>query len=156
VAPGNSIGTLTTQSVVLTAASAKLNVEIDVDATPAADMLDVFGTIDLGGGTLDLDLLNAPPVLAAPMTFLIVRNDSTDAVTGSFSAITGLLAGYGAMVDYAYSGTDARGLSGTGNDIAVTLSAVPEARAWLMVSGAAIVAIGAAMARRRVASSPPQ
>ena len=72
------------------AAGATLAVEIDVDATPDADLLDVVGTINLGGATLDLTRLNTPPLVASPATFLIARNDSSDPITGTFAAITGL------------------------------------------------------------------
>ena len=129
LAPGASIGTLTTQNVSL-AVGATLAVEIDVDATPDADLLDVFGTIDLGGATLDLTRLNTPPLIVSPATFMIARNDSTDPITGTFAAMTGLPPNWSAAIDYAYAGTDILGRVGTGNDLAVTLT-LPDPAVYL-------------------------
>jgi fibronectin-binding autotransporter adhesin len=152
IAPGTSIESLSTGSVLLAAVSAKLNVELDVDLTPDADLLDVAGTVNLGGGTLNLTLLNAPLTLATPRTYLILRNDSADSVLGTFGAVTGLPSGYLATLNYAYSGTDILGRVGTGNDVAVTLSAVPEVGAWFLVAAAATCA---AIGKVRRHAAPP-
>jgi hypothetical protein len=57
-------------------------------------------------------------------TYLLIANDGSDSVSGTFNAITGLPAWQSATVNYAFSGTDSLGRVGTGNDIAVTV--VPE------------------------------
>jgi T5SS/PEP-CTERM-associated repeat protein/autotransporter-associated beta strand protein len=130
LAPGASIGTLTVNGVTLAAggslafaAGSTLAVEIDVDAMPDADLLDVNGSINLGGATLDLTLLNTPWTFASPATFVIVQNEASDPIMGTFADITGLPANWSAAIDYAYAGTDLLGRVGTGNDLAVTLNA---------------------------------
>src|SRR5205814_1924561 len=81
-----------------------------------------------GKPILSLSPLSAPdPSIFGPdKTFLIVANDAPDPITGAFGSITGLPPGYAATLDYAYTGTDALGRTADGNDIALTLTAVPE------------------------------
>jgi autotransporter-associated beta strand protein len=146
VAPGNSIGTLTTGTLSF-ASGSTLAAELDLSMTPAADLLQVVssGAVSIGGGTLALSLINAPLALGSPLTFLIVDNDLSDPISGTFASITGLPVNYSATVNYAYVGTDAVGRTGDGNDLAVTLSstaAVPEAHQWLMMALAAAGAGG--------------
>jgi T5SS/PEP-CTERM-associated repeat protein/autotransporter-associated beta strand protein len=141
LAPGNSIGTLTTGTLSF-ASGSTLDVELDLSMTPAADLVQIVGTgvLNLGGGTLALSLLNAPMALGSPLTFLIVDNDLSDPISGTFASITGLPMNYNATVNYAYVGTDELGRPGDGNDLAVTLSStavVPEAHQWLMMGVAA-------------------
>lgn len=127
IAPGNSIGTLAIDSLSLTSANSIFELEIDFGLTPAADLLDVTGGITLTGSTLDLSLFNLSP-MNLPETFLFAMNDLNEPVNGSFGTVDGLPDGYVATVDYAFSGTDALGRNGDGNDLAVTfsLAAVPE------------------------------
>ena len=128
LAPGASIGTLATGPVSLQDPTSMLAIEINLVATPAADLLSVTGTVTLNNSILFLSPLNAPdPSLFGPdKTFLIVANDALDPVTGAFASITGLPPGYAATLDYAFAGTDTLGRTGDGNDIALTLTAVPE------------------------------
>jgi hypothetical protein len=58
-------------------------------------------------------------------------------------------AGWIASLNYAYSGTDVLGRTGDGNDLALIISMVPEARAWLLVWAAALASAGGALARGR-------
>ena len=126
IAPGNSIGTLAIGGLSLTSATSHFALEIDLGLTPAADLLNVTGAIALAGSTLDLSLFNLSP-MSLPETFLFAADDLSDPVTGIFGTITGVPNGYTATVDYAYTGTDALGRIGDGNDLAVTLvAALPE------------------------------
>jgi autotransporter-associated beta strand protein len=127
IAPGNSIGTLNIGSISLTAAGAAYNPEIDL-TNLQADLLNVTGTVSLGGGTLNLSLPNVadPSTIVLPQTFEIIANDGNDAVSGTFGTIN-VPSGYIAIVNTAFTGTDALGRIGDGNDVAVTISAaVPE------------------------------
>ncbi|HQY87576.1 MAG TPA: hypothetical protein PK402_02885, partial [Tepidisphaeraceae bacterium] len=58
VAPGNSIGTLSTQSIYFTSTPSKFAAEIDLGSILAADLLSVTGTVSLNNSTLDISLLN--------------------------------------------------------------------------------------------------
>jgi autotransporter-associated beta strand protein len=121
IAPGNGIGTATTGNISILGT---LDAEIDLNngGSALADLLNVSGNVTLGGD-LKLNMLNAPTSYAGG-TYLLAFNDGTDAVTGTFAAITGLPTDFFATVDYAFLGTDSLGRIGTGNDIAV--SVVPE------------------------------
>jgi autotransporter-associated beta strand protein len=150
LAPGASIGTLKTGNISLVSGLTNAVMAIDLNVSPAADLLDVTGTVNLGSSTLLLSLTGS---LVSPLTFLIVNNDLADAVSGTFASITGLPSGYTASVDYAYAGTDALGRTGSGNDVAVTLArsstAVPEASAFLF--GVVVCGLFGASALRRPA-----
>ena len=144
LAPGMSIESLDVGTLTFAAVDAALAMEIDLnDGSPmfAADLLNVIGGLTLGGATLQLSVTNVP---AGPgsYTFLLVTNDDVDGVLGTFGSVTGVPGGYSAIIDYTYSGTDVLSRSGTGNDIAITLSlaAVPEASAFLFLglTGAAV------------------
>ena len=133
LAPGGSVGTLDTGNLSLTGI---LAAEIDQNngGPGIADLLDVSGSVTLNAATLDLEILNAAS-LEGEGTYLLVANDSSDAVNGSFAAITGLPPYYAASVDYAFSGMDSIGRIGDGNDIAVTLVPEPGSVALLALAG---------------------
>lgn len=140
VSPGNSVGALQTGSLTL---AGGLRSEIDLNGfgPSLADVLEVIGSVSLINATLDLPMSNLPPIdTFAGATFLIVDNDGSDAVTGSFASITGLPSGYVGIIDYAYSGTDALGRVGDGNDIAVYV--VPSPAVFLTVAGFGAVQLG--------------
>lgn len=121
VAPGDTVGTLTTGNFSM-AVGGTLAVEIDLGPTAGADMLDVGGSISLGGQLL-LSLLNGNGA-ALPRTFLVARNDANDAISGTFASISGLPAKISATLNYAFAGTDSLGRAGDGNDLAITLSRI--------------------------------
>ncbi len=145
IAPGDGIGTLATGPLSLTGAGSTFALEIGLGAAPAADLLNVTGSISLSSSTLSLSL-STLSTLGLPMTFLFAENDLVDPVTGTFATITGVPNGYTATVNYAYTGTDALGRTGTGNDLAVTIAVVPEPSS-LTLFGLAL--LGAATTRRR-------
>ena len=81
VAPGNSPGILNSGNVTLVSGS---NFNVEIDGTTVGtqyDQLNVTGTVDLDGANLVLTLGFTP---ANGNSFVIVNNDSSDAVTGTF------------------------------------------------------------------------
>ena len=148
LSPGNSIGTFATGSLSL---SGTFLAEIDLNngGAASADLLNLSGSFNITGGMLMLSLSNLPAA-GAMGTFLLVANDGTDAINGTFGSITGLPGGVSATVDYAFVGTDSLGRIGNGNDLAVNI--VPEPQSW------ALLAFGALsfLAFRRVVGAPEQ
>ena len=149
LAPGASIESLASGSVSLTDASASFSAEVDVEL-PAADLLSVTGSVSLGGATLNLSAAPLTAFGTVQKTFLILANDGADAINGSFGAIACM--GCTATVDYAFTGTDALGRIGDGNDLAVTVSQslapVPEPGTWALMAGG-LLGLGAGMRSRR-------
>jgi autotransporter-associated beta strand protein len=146
LAPGVGIGTLATNSIAFSDATSRFNPEIELSPTLSADLLNVTGSLTLTGSTLDLSLLNAS-ILQSPLTVLVVQNDGTDPIGGIFNTIN-VPTGYSASVNYAYAGLDALNRVGTGNDIAVTLSMVPEPSAFAHFL-TAIATFAASLRRKR-------
>ncbi len=146
ISPGDtSAATLATRNLAF-ARGGIFAADIDfADAT--ADLLNVTGTVNLTNATLDLSLLNFSGSLASPETFLLIENDSTDSVSGTFASID---QAFGSDVQYSinykFSGTALNG-TGTGNDVAITLTAVPEPATLLPLLGG----VGLLARRRRPA-----
>lgn len=138
ITPGNSIDTLSTGNLSI---QGSLLAEIDLNngiLPMAADLLSVIGNVDLSNATLSLLTLNAPASIGVGK-FLLVANDNSDVVNGTFGSITGLPMGYAAIIDYAFSGVDTLGRVGNGNDIAVTITPEPASLLLLCLSGLALV-----------------
>ena len=112
VAPGNSIGTLTVNGALNLGAGSIYAVE--VDAAGNSDLIDVTGTVTLGGGTLSV-LATGGGTYGPSTDYIIIANDGVDAVAGTFGTITTDLAFLKATVNYA---------GGTGNDVALNLTQV--------------------------------
>jgi hypothetical protein len=104
---------LTAPSVTL-ASGSHLVIELGGTVPGQYDQVHVHGTVDLGGATLDASLLNgfAP---AANASFIIIDNDGTDAVTGTFAGLAegALLNIGGTLFTTSYHGGD-------GNDVTLT------------------------------------
>jgi CSLREA domain-containing protein len=88
LAPGTSPGILNTGNATLNSSST-FAVEIG-GTTPGNlatnhDQLNVTGTVSLGNATLNLSPLSFTP--SAGQTFVIINNDGTDAVTGTFNGL---------------------------------------------------------------------
>jgi hypothetical protein len=151
VAPGNSIGTLNTSSISFDAATSSYNPEIDFGGTPGSDLLNVTGTVAFNNSSLDLAPLNVPipSGFAGPKTFIIVANDGSDPVTGVFGTINNLPTGYTATVNYGFTGTDASGRVGDGNDVAITISTIPVPEPSSFVLLAISGLLGVLVVRRR-------
>ncbi len=144
--PGIGIGTLSTSSLTLANSTSTFAAQLDIDATPAADLLNVTGSVSLGGGVLDLTTINAGGG-AFPRTYLIIANDGTDAVSGTFGSIVGLNPAYSVTVNTSFIGTDVLGRVGTGNDVAVTI-VIPEPAALGVIASTGLLVL-----RRRAAAA---
>ncbi len=131
ISPGNdSVATLATRNLTIgnnSAAGTRGTFAADIDfATSTADLLNVTGTVNLTNAALDLSLLNLPTSLSTPLTFLLINNDGSDAVTGMFASINlGSFSSFQYSMNYAFSGVALNG-TGTGNDVAITFTVVPE------------------------------
>jgi autotransporter-associated beta strand protein len=137
LAPGaGGIGGLATGSVTL---AGLLAAEIAPTAG-GADLLSVTGSVTLGGA-LELAISNLPAGFQAG-TYLLIANDGLDPVSGVFSGVTALPAGFSVTIDYAFAGMDSLFRTGNGNDVAVTI--VPEP-----TSLGLLAAMGLLMGRRR-------
>ncbi len=135
IAPGNGIGatgnvgTLNTGNLTL-AGNFLADINLNNGGAASADLLNVTGSVNITGTTLNLSLGNVPLSATSPETFIIVKNDAADAVTGTFTGVLGNF--QSATVIYNYTGTDFLGQVGDGNDIAVTFQAVPEPATFVM------------------------
>ncbi|MCP4878881.1 MAG: hypothetical protein GY896_25795, partial [Gammaproteobacteria bacterium] len=112
----HAIGILSSNSFAMT--SGRIGIDIDGSAPGTDyDQLDVTGTVTLDNPQLRVSLLSLPPVPGS--TYVIVANDGTDAVIGTFN---GLPEGATFSVD----GTTFQitYVGGTGNDIVLTAQGV--------------------------------
>jgi fibronectin-binding autotransporter adhesin len=112
ISPGNSPGLLSSGSASFLSNSI-LEVELNgLLAGTNCDQLNVGGTVNLGGVTLNASLGFAS---AESNQFVIIKNDGADAVTGSFAGLAegALLMIGGAQFRISYVG-------GTGNDVVLT------------------------------------
>lgn len=122
-----SIGILQTGSVTLGLGS---NFNVDINGTTAGvsyDQLKVTGTVSVTGSNL---VITAGPSLSIGQTFYIVLNDSTDAITGTFAQGSTVMASNNGdvfLINYLANGDG----GATGNDIALTVSALPEPGTFL-------------------------
>ena len=111
LAPGNSIGTISTGDLLLSAGSI---FEVEVDAQGNSDLVQVIGTVTLEGGVLDVveigDFTGSDP-----FNYIIIDNDAADAVNGQFGTVQNDFAFLEAMVNYT---------AGDGNDVGLTLTPI--------------------------------
>jgi hypothetical protein len=119
LAPGTSPGCLTSGSLTLTGGTYQAELGGTVECTDY-DQLRVNGTVDLGTNTtLTTSLYNAFKPKAGD-TFLIVANDNSDAITGTFKDLaegaTFTVDGYVFKISY---------VGGSGNDVVLTVQTVP-------------------------------
>jgi hypothetical protein len=124
---GNGSGTtaiLHTGALTLVSGS---NFNVDLNTTTAGtgyDQLSVTGTVNLGGLLASNLVITAGAGLAVGNTFTIVQNDSTDLVTGTFAqGVVVTASNNGDIFAINYAGGD-------GNDIVITLTAIPEPSTW--------------------------
>jgi fibronectin-binding autotransporter adhesin len=129
---GNGAGTtaiLHTGALTLVSGS---NFAVDLNTTTAGtgyDQLSVTGTVNLGGTLASNLLVTAANTLTIGDKFFIVLNDSTDLVSGTFAQGATVTAPNGEV--FAINYVD-NGDGGTlGNDISLTLTAVPEPSTWI-------------------------
>ncbi|MCA9016085.1 MAG: cadherin domain-containing protein, partial [Planctomycetaceae bacterium] len=117
LAPGSSPGFISTGDLTLDAGS---TLDIEIDGTIAGleyDQIQVTGTVDLTGSTLNLI---SAFTASAGNEFLLIDNDDVDAVTGEFSGLAeGTLFSFnGNQVYISYVGGD-------GNDVVLTVNSPP-------------------------------
>jgi fibronectin-binding autotransporter adhesin len=106
LAPGTSLGTLSTGSLTLNG-----TYQVEVNAAGRSDRTNVTGTVILGPSSA-LDVLAAPGDYRASTAYLIIDNDGTDAVTDQFATVAVDSPFLLASVDYA---------GGDGNDVVLRL-----------------------------------
>jgi hypothetical protein len=119
VAPGQSPGCLTAGNTTFNASSTYEAELAGTEPCTSYDQLKVTGTVTLGDTNLSTKLLNNFKPKAGD-TFIIVDNDSNDAITGTFANLaegaTFTVDGYVFKVTYK---------GGDGNDVAITVQTVP-------------------------------
>jgi hypothetical protein len=152
LAPGptgnGSTGILNTGAFTLNSGS---NFSLDLNGPLAGtnyDQVDVTGGVFITGSNL---LINSALGLAVGEHLFIVENDGTDAVTGTFAGLadgaTFTADGVTFQIDYFASGQDgAFGPAVPGNDIELTVTAVPEPTTWV---GGALAFVALAYWQRR-------
>jgi hypothetical protein len=118
VAPGNSTGIVNVAGAYIQGGGT-LSMELNgTSPGTSLDQLAVTGTVTLGGA-LAVTLGFAPPLNTV---FLIIDNDGSDAVTGTFTGLaegaTLVAGGHTLRVSY---------VGGTGNDVTLTVTALPAA-----------------------------
>ena len=114
LAPGASAGILNTGAVSLNS-GASFAAEINGTTVGAQyDQLNVTGAVSLGGATLSLTGSYTP---LSGNAFILISNDSTDAVTGTFNGLAqgATLTFNGVPMTISYAG-------GTGNDVVLSLA----------------------------------
>jgi autotransporter-associated beta strand protein len=128
ISPGASPGILNTSNVTFSA-SGNLTVQL-TGLTPgnSYDQLNVTGTVSLASAALTVVPAFATPV-SIGQQFTIINNDLSDAITGTFSGLaegaTNTAGNYQFTISY---------VGGTGNDVVLTLAAIPCAVAGATVT----------------------
>ncbi len=118
LSPGTSTGILVTGNLSLAAGATHLADIVGTTAGAGHDQVQVSGTVNLAGATLSLSVGAVAPGTA----FIIIANDGSDAVTGSFAGLA-----EGAIVDAGTARFSISYQGGSGND--VVLSALPRGTA---------------------------
>ncbi len=145
IAPGTSPGILNSGNVSFASGS---TFDVEIGGTTVGteyDQLNVTGTVSLGGSTLNLSVFNGfTPV--SGQTFTIINNDSTEAVTGTFSG----LAEGASIPNFLGSGKSAqityKGPNGGANDNDVMLRVLYPTAADASIAGRVLTADGRAIA----------
>lgn len=146
LAPGHSPGVLNTGDLVFTGGT--YQAELGGTAVGKYDQLNVTGTVTLGAATVLTTTLVDGFKPAKDNTFTIIKNDGSDAVTGTFQDLaegaTFTLSGNVFKISY---------IGGDGNDVVLTALTVPAAPAaglglipgLAMILLATLIAVGSLM-----------
>ena len=128
----------------------------DIDSTLAVagyDQVSVVGSVSLADGGLSLDL-GFVPVPGIDLFYLIL-NDGSDAITGVFGTLNGVVANLnqgavfpisGQFFQISYTGESGVGFEGVGNDVVLRSSSIPEPGS----TGLLFLGLTAWFSRRRV------
>ncbi|MCA9333328.1 hypothetical protein KDA00_05660, partial [Candidatus Saccharibacteria bacterium] len=119
VAPGESPGCLNVGDTTFTSGS---NFDVELGGTNVCteyDQMVVTGTIDLGGATLNTSFVNGFTA-SSGQSFVIISNDGTEAVTGTFAGLAqgATVTVNGVNFTISYNGGD-------GNDVVLTFLSAP-------------------------------
>jgi autotransporter-associated beta strand protein len=140
--PGTSPGILNTGSVSLVSTS---NFSVDINGTTVGtqySQLNVTGTVTLSG-TCNL-VVTVGGALTVGQNFIIVNNDLSDAVSGTFAQGSTVTGSNGDVFSINYAGGD-------GNDIELSVVSAPTPEPSTWVAGALVFAALAYTQRRRFA-----
>ncbi len=144
------IGTLSTDNLALNSGSTfavDINLATALGKVYQSDTVNVTGTVTLDGD-LFLTLVGGPTGALSPnKTVLLINNDGTDAVSGTFTNISPSTSISGPLtyaISYTYDAAT-NSFSG-GNDVAITFSSVPEPTSLGIIG---LGAVGLLSRRRR-------
>ena len=122
ISPGSTVGVIATNNLNLNAGS---SLTVDFTGTTAGqfDQVNVTGTVSLTNANLRI---NVGGSLNIGDSFIVINNDGTDAVTGTFFGNTTINAAndprYTFTLNYA---------GGDGNDVVATLTSIAPFRSWM-------------------------
>ncbi len=117
ISPGQSPGRITSSTVTLDPASTlKMELGGNVAGT-GYDQLDVVGGVNLNGAALQLSTTFVP---AAGSSFVIIRNDGSDAVNGTFAGLA-----EGGTITVGSRSYTISYVGGDGNDVVITAVGTP-------------------------------
>jgi len=144
----HTFGTLTTKSLTISGGASSFgpyaNANFDLNPAGGSDSIHVTGTVTLSSPTLLVTVLGGTPVVG--QGFVIIDNDGTDAVQGTFAGLP-----EGAQVQangYVFRITYA---GGDGNDVELVMATTPSAT---LSQGTDASVIGKSVAFQTVVSSP--
>ena len=109
------------------------NFNVDINGTTAGsgyDQVSVTGTVTITGSNL---VITAGSGLSIGQKFFIVLNDGIDPVSGTFAQGASIMASNNGDV-FSISYVDDSAGGGSGNDISLTVTAVPEPATWVGVA----------------------
>ncbi len=141
VAPGLSPGCLSSGSLLYSGGTVEIEIN-NATVCTGYDQQNVTGTVDLGSGVTTLSVLRLESYKPNKgTTFMIISNDGTDAVTGTFRDLPegGTLNVDGVVYSITYRGND-------GNDVVLTVIDGPNTGFKRLVMANPAVVLGATVA----------
>jgi VCBS repeat-containing protein len=120
LAPGNSPASISTGDLTMSSGTTLAIELLGTTAGTDYDQVNVTGTVDITGATLDLTLGYYPATTGD--SFTIIKNDAADAIVGTFAGLA-----EGATFTLSYGGVDFNAsityVGGDGNDVVITTAA---------------------------------